>query len=267
MNDHENGTGTWRLILNRASAGAVNMARDVAILEEVAGGRCPPTLRLYGWSPPCLSLGRHQGLDAADAEFCRAHGIDIVRRPTGGRALLHHHELTYAVMAPLGQRPIPSRLQEAYRKICSALVSWCRDMGVAAELTPGEVNINLPSPASAIPCFEAPAGGEVVVAGRKLIGSAMRAHGGFMLQHGAILLDWDSELQTGSMGLEDDTGLRQLITTMADELGKPADLDELEQGLVRAFSEELGVSFQENAVTEQEQHRERELVATFHAVE
>jgi lipoate-protein ligase A len=92
----------WRLIIDGDLPGANNMARDVAILDAVAEGESPPTLRLYGWDPPCLSLGRHQGVDAADLSFCRAQGIDVVRRPTGGRALLHHLELTYSVTAPHG---------------------------------------------------------------------------------------------------------------------------------------------------------------------
>jgi lipoate-protein ligase A len=267
MEARDRNPNPWRLMVDGDVPGTINMARDVAVLEAVAGDRCPPTLRLYGWNPPCLSLGRRQGLDAADVEFCRTRGIDIVRRPTGGRALLHHHELTYAVIAPLGREPIPNPLQEAYRKICGALVRWCTGMGITAELTPGEVNINLPSPATAIPCFEAPAGGEVVVAGRKLIGSAMRAHRGAVLQHGAILLDWDSELQVGSMGLGDDSALRQAVTTIADELGKPPDRGELERRLVTAFSDELDVDFEDGTVSERETRRERELVIEFEAVE
>ena len=158
----------WRLLVDGALPGAANMACDVALLEAVAAAASPPTLRLYGWDPPCLSLGRHQGVEAADLGFCRSEGIDVIRRPTGGRALLHHLELTYAVAAPLGVRPLPRALQDAYRAICGALVQALRSLGVAAELTPGEVNLELPSPHSAVPCFEAPAGGEVVVGDRKL---------------------------------------------------------------------------------------------------
>ncbi|MGD9253963.1 MAG: hypothetical protein PVG92_08530, partial [Holophagae bacterium] len=159
---------TWRLIIDGDLAGAANMARDVAILEAVASGGSPPTLRLYGWNPPCLTLGRHQGVDAANFEFCRSNGIDIVRRPTGGRALLHHLEQTYSVVAPLGAGPLPKPLQEAYRTICRALVAAMQSLGVRAELTGGEVNLRLPGPRTTVPCFEAPAAGEVVVQGRKL---------------------------------------------------------------------------------------------------
>jgi lipoate-protein ligase A len=252
----------WRLLLNGDQPGAVNMARDSAVLEAVAAGTSPPTLRLYGWSPPCLSLGRHQGVEAADLTFCSHHGIEVVRRPTGGRALLHHLELTYALVAPLGQGPIPRRLQDSYRSICQSLVRWCRGLGIDAELTPGEINMSLPGPQSTVPCFEAAAAGEVVVAGRKLIGSAARSHRGAILQHGAILLDWDSELQAGAMGLGDDRlGLR--ITTLAEQMGGPADRSTLEKALVKAFSDELRVRFREGELTTSERERERRLASGF----
>jgi lipoate-protein ligase A len=231
----------WRLIIDGDLAGARNMARDVAMLEAVSKSQSPPTLRLYGWAPPCLTLGRHQGVEAADLDFCSAEGIDVVRRPTGGRALLHHLELTYCVVAPLGKGPLPRGLQGAYRSICDALVNAVQTFGVDAELSGGDVNLQLPGPRSKVPCFEAPAGGEVVVRGRKLIGSAMRAHGSTILQHGAILLDWDSRLQAGSMGLEDDSALRPCITTLADELESPPARTALEETVVQAFTDHFDV--------------------------
>jgi len=253
----------WRLIIDGNLQGARNMARDVAFLEAVADGEAPSTVRLYGWDPPCLSLGRHQGIEAADLKFCRAEGIDVVRRPTGGRALLHHLELTYAVIAPLNESPMPRGLQEAYRAICSALVRAVRTLGVDAELTRGEVNLQLPSPKTTIPCFEAPAGGEVVVGGRKLIGSAMRAHGGAILQHGAILLDWDARLQAGAMGLADDASLRRQVTTLRDELDRELPRAALEEALIGAFGSEFGVEFETEQPSDAERAREQKLLDSF----
>jgi len=253
----------WRLVIDGNLSGARNMARDVAMLEAVAAGEVLPALRLYGWNPPCLSLGRHQGLDAADLEFCRSEGIDVVRRPTGGRALLHHLELTYAVVAPLGRGPLPRALQDAYRLICGALVRACRALGIDAELTAGEVNLQLPGPRTTVPCFEAPASGEVVVDGRKLVGSAMRVHGGAILQHGAILLDWDGHLQAGAMGLADDSGLRPQITTLVDELDRPVSRADLTDTIVDACAEVLGVTFDPDRLTTEESTRERELATSF----
>ena len=239
------------------------MARDVAVLDAVSAGQAPPTLRLYGWDPPCLTLGRHQGVEAADLEFCRREGIDVVRRPTGGRALLHHLELTYAVVAPLGKGPIPRSLQDAYRLICSALVRAMQSLGVGAELTGGEVNLELPGPRTTVPCFEAPAGGEVVVKGRKLVGSAMRAHSGTILQHGAIVLDWDGRLQAGTMGLADDSGLRPHITTLTDELGRTPDAGDLEDRVVRGFADVLEAVFEVGSLTSGEEERAQDLQTSF----
>ncbi len=123
------------------------MARDVAILEAVSEGQSPPTLRLYGWDPPCLTLGRHQGVEAADFDFCSAEGIDVVRRPTGGRALLHHLELTYAVVAPT------VRGGDRCRAVCrtptgGSAARWCVrcDPRRRGRAHLGEVNLQLPGP-------------------------------------------------------------------------------------------------------------------------
>lgn len=253
----------WRLLLDSDRPGARNMARDSAMLEAVAASESAPAVRLYGWDPPCLSLGKHQGLDAADLAFCAREGLDVVRRPTGGRALLHHLELTYAVAAPLGSCPLPRGLQEAYRVICKVLVRACSALGVEAELTGGEVNLHLPGPRTTIPCFESPAGGEVVVRGRKLIGSAMRAHAGAMLQHGAILLDWDPRLQAGAMGLENDSGLRPHITTLNEQLGRTVAREELQETIEQAFKEALGIELEPGRMTDFELRHEQELAPWF----
>ena len=253
----------WRLLVGGNLPGARNMARDWTLLEGVAAGSGPPTIRFYGWSPPCLSLGRHQGLEAVDLGFCAHEGIDVVRRPTGGRAVLHHIELTYSVAAPLGRPPLPSGLQPAYRMLCQVLVDACRELGVAAALTEGEVNVALPGPRTTVPCFKAPAAGEVVVAGRKLVGSAMRAHGGAMLQHGSILLDWDGRLQAGAMGLANDRELRPHVTTLAEQLGRAPDLQVLSVALVRAAEVRLALRLAPGSLSPRETEREDELLPEY----
>jgi lipoate-protein ligase A len=158
---------------------------------------------------------------------------------------------------------LPHALQEAYRAICGALVAAVRELGANAELTRGEANLQLPGPRSTAPCFEAPAGGEVVVGGRKLIGSAMRAHAGTILQHGAILIDWDNELQTGAMGLSNDSDLRHQVTTLARELNRQPPRQELEITVVEAFSTELGLTLAKVTLTEGEEARSHELAPSF----
>jgi len=244
----------WRLILDAPARGAWNMAVDEALAEAVSTGLSAPALRLYRWKPPCLSLGFTQGLDVADRAFCAAHGIDVVRRPTGGRAVLHHLEQTYSVCAPLGAGPFSHDLQAAYRTICQALVAGLRSLGVPAELS-GAPGSGLIRPTEAIPCFAGPASGEVVVGGRKLLGSAMRRVGDAILQHGALLEDWDGELQAGCLGLADDASLRPAVVTLADVLGAPPAPAALVEALVAGWRAELGVTLVPSELTATERAR------------
>lgn len=256
----------WRLILDGAGGGAWNMAVDEALAEAVDRGESPPVVRLYRWDPPCLSLGASQPVAAADRAFCAARGIDLVRRPTGGRAVLHHLELTYLVAAPLGRGPFTSDLQAAYRTICLALVAGLRRLGVLAELS-GVPSQGMTRPTEAVPCFVGPASGEVVAQGRKLIGSAMRRVGDSILQHGALLEGWDPELQAGCLGLPDDSGLRPAVVTLADLLGaapRPADLT---AALAAGFEEVLGGRLAASELTAAERARGTLLVRERYAHE
>jgi lipoate-protein ligase A len=158
---------------------------------------------------------------------------------------------------------LPRALQAAYRRICQGLVTAATILGIDAELTGGEVNLQLPGPRTTVPCFEAPAGGEVVVAGRKLIGSSMRSVGGSILQHGAILLGWDSELQAGAMGLADDSGVRPHVTTFADELGREPSVSEVDAAVVSGLARALDVDLSPGEVTAAESRREDVLVSEF----
>jgi lipoate-protein ligase A len=235
--------------------GAWNMAVDEALVESVDAGRSVPVLRLYRWRPPCLSLGFAQPFEAADAEFCAANGVDVVRRPTGGRAVLHHLELTYSVLAPLGRGPFTHDLQAAYKAICRALVVGLRELGVPAELS-GEPEGEHIRPTEVIPCFIGPAAGEIVSGGRKLVGSAMRRTGGSILQHGSILEGWDGVLQAGCLGLPDDASLRRAVATLSDLLGTARPVPEvLAQAIVTGFVKTFGVSFVPSEVAPEEQAR------------
>lgn len=231
------------------------MAVDEALAEAVAAGASPAVLRLYRWSPPCLSLGASQPYEVANAGFCAAHGVQVVRRPTGGRAVLHHHELTYLVAAPLGREPLGRELQGAYAVVCRALVAALRRLGVDANLAgavPGEALIR---PTQAIPCFIGPAPGEVVAGGRKLVGSAMRRLGDSILQHGSILLGWDGALQAGCLGLGSGAELRAAVVTLAEVLGAAPPDEELAAALAAGFEEVLGAEFESGTLTGAERAR------------
>jgi lipoyl(octanoyl) transferase len=204
----------WRLVLGdgrglQPADGPTNMAIDSALLASVRAGSAP-VVRLYRWSPACLSFGRNQPARGLyDLAGAARRGIQFVRRPTGGQAVLHDVELTYAVVAPIVRIGRP---RAAYRRINEALVAGLRSLGVPAELVgaavparpdPGrEAPLQGPAPrgpaagtgpgAGPHPwteaCFRRPAPGEVVARGLKLVGSAQRSEGGVILQHGSLLM-------------------------------------------------------------------------------
>ncbi len=226
------------------------MAVDEALAQQVAAGASPPTLRFFCWRPPCLSLGFNQPYAVVDEAFCRENGVDITRRPTGGRAVLHHLELTYSVTAPLAVEPFSRELQACYRLICGALVRGLQTLGIPAQVV-SEGGLRLP-PTSAAPCFISPAAGEVVVGGRKLVGSAMRRWGDVLLQHGSLLLDWDARLQAGVLGLSSDAPLRSAVATVREVLGRVPE-GELVDALVAGFAAVLGVALVPGSLTPEEQ--------------
>lgn len=180
----------WRLLLSPPLDAATNMALDVALMRR-ARETGEAVLRVYGWSQPTLSLGRNQPARGQYDEARAARdGIAIVRRPTGGRALLHWREVTYAVAAPA---PEGGSLRESYARINGLLLDGLRRLGVDAELARPTAGAAVPSLA---PCFEEPAAGEITAGGRKLVGSAQWRDDGALLQHGSVLVDDDQPLVT-----------------------------------------------------------------------
>lgn len=174
---------SWQLLVDRARAGYENMARDQGLLD-LAEREGIAVLRLYRWDPYCLSFGRNEpALRRYDRERIIHQGLDSVRRPTGGRAVWHARELTYAVAAPVERF---GTLRDAYHDIHLTLSNALRDLGARATLARGGVRTaSLDSGA----CFASPAGGEVLVEGAKVIGSAQLRQGPAFLQHGSLLLE------------------------------------------------------------------------------
>lgn len=163
------------------------MRRDQEILAEVAAAAAPPTLRLYSWAPPALSLGRFQKTgEVVDVEACRRLGIDIVRRPTGGRAVLHDRELTYSLAIPDRRSLVPAGVVPAYRFISGALLDAFARLGVEAQLSSEKSQGAGLAPGS---CFDSPSAYELHVRGKKVVGSAQMRREGVLLQHGSILLE------------------------------------------------------------------------------
>ena len=191
----------WRLLLSGIGRGAYNMALDEALLDvcvaAVECGEMPaPTLRFYGWSPGCVSLGYTQDARRVlNFDALAAAGYEWLRRPTGGRAVLHTAEVTYSIVAPIADKQVGGSVLDAYRAISNALVAGLDALGVAAHLAPVHARAALRD-AGAV-CFDAPSAYEVVVgdanSSRKLIGSAQVRRGGCLLQQGSILLDVDAD--------------------------------------------------------------------------
>lgn len=175
----------WRLLTTPPLGAAENMALDEALLER-ARATAEAVFRVYTWAEPTLSFGRNQSArDVYDADRARNAGVSVVRRLTGGRALLHHREITYSVTAPTSAG---EPLRESYARINRLLVEGLARLGA-------RVSIAAPAdralPPSASPCFERPAEGELVIGERKLVGSAQWRDEGALLQHGSILVEDD----------------------------------------------------------------------------
>jgi lipoate-protein ligase A len=183
-------TAEWRLILTPPAPGAWNMALDEAILEAVGKNQVLPTLRLYAWDPPCLSLGFAQHVKDVDQQVLQYNGWQLVRRPTGGRAILHTDELTYSVIAPLNEPRVEGGVLESYFRLSLALRSALEDLGLPAR---ADKEYALPHGAQAAGpvCFEVPSNYEITVYGKKLVGSAQARRKEGVLQHGSLPLYGD----------------------------------------------------------------------------
>lgn len=187
----------WNFIDFEYNSPAYNMALDEALLEWHSKGLMPPTIRFYGWNPATLSLGYFQRLhDEINIEAVKDQNIGLVRRLTGGRAVLHDKELTYSVIVAENHHLMPRSVTEAYRIISSGLLEGFKELGLNAYFSvpeTAEEQEKLKNPRSAI-CFDAPSWYELVVEGRKVAGSAQTRQKGVILQHGSILIDLDQDL-------------------------------------------------------------------------
>lgn len=173
----------WRVIVDRPARGTWNMAVDEALLDAVSRRRAQPTLRLYRWTPACLSLGYFQSFAAVDVGACRSYGVTVVRRPTGGRAILHDRELTYSIALPVAALDGESGVLQSYYRLSQGLMEGLRGLGVETTLAPSLPLRDAHGPA----CFDRPSDHEILLNGRKLIGSAQVRRNGALLQHGSVL--------------------------------------------------------------------------------
>jgi lipoate-protein ligase A len=225
------------------------MAVDETLLDGYAETRVddsprPPTLRLYGWQPAALSLGRAQSAEGLrDPYALRRAGIDLVRRPSGGRAVLHEFERTYAVIGRLRTPPFAGGVLQTYDGIARALIRGLGLFGVVAQSAAAPRSAR-PTGAAAVACFASPSTHEIVVSGSKLVGSAQVRRRGAFLQHGSILLRADPE----RLGLALDATALQGFTDLERLTGGPIDVARLDRCLIDGFAGEFGAEMQQGAL-------------------
>jgi lipoate-protein ligase A len=261
---------TWRLIKSPPERGAWNMAFDEAILESVGKGVMPPTLRLYAWQPACLSLGYAQPYQEVDLARLQHFAWDVVRRPTGGRAILHTDELTYSVTGPLDEPRLVGGVLESYRRISDALLLALHLLGVPAKARENPAVTNSPNSensgsASSPPqpiCFEVPSNYEITVGEKKLIGSAQARRKEGILQHGSFPLWGDLSRITQVLAYDDETKravaaerLLKRATTLESIIKQRLSWDEVAQAFCTAFEKTLNLNLVLREPTQMELER------------
>jgi lipoate-protein ligase A len=248
---------TWRFIRSGLGTPAYNMAMDEAITVAHSEGRVPPTLRFYGWNPPTLSIGYFQKATEVDLEAVERHGIGFVRRPTGGRAVLHDQELTYSIIVAENYPGMPSGVTEAYRVLSDGLLRGFIKLGLDAQMVQLENNgeKRAVDGVTSAACFDAPSWYELVVEGRKVAGSAQMRHKGAVLQHGSILLELEVAQLFDLLRFPNDMVKQRMqksfhskaiaINALRGELGlNQVTLDEAEEAFQQGFAAGMDVEFE-----------------------
>ena len=249
----------WRLIISPPASGAWNMAVDEALLASAGAGTSPPVLRLYSWRPACLSLGLAQ--PSSDIDFTRLaeYGWDWVRRPTGGRAILHTDELTYSVTAPYTEPRLAGSVLESYLTLSNALLEALAIMGLCADVQ-NQTQTTVSRQAAAAVCFEVPSTYEITYEGRKLIGSAQARRKEGILQHGSLPLHGDLGritrvlTYTGkSARVEAEVRLHSHAATVEEALGRIVPWEEAAAAFAEAFERVLNLHLIATSLTQDEE--------------
>ncbi len=262
---------TWRLLITPPNDGATNMAIDEAMAEAAAAGEAPPTLRFYQWEPPCLSLGRNQPVAEVDRVVCARLGYDVVRRPTGGRSILHTDELTYSVTGAISEPRLAGGVLDAYLRLAEALQLALERLGLPVHKAPGSTRTG---PDVSAACFEVPSAYEITVAGKKLIGSAQSRRQGWVLQHGSLPLTGDITRVVDCLHLPaagERAALHEMLatraTTLAEVMPQPPSFDEVAQVMIEAFQATLDIDLEPGTLDPNEEARVTRLLASHYRSE
>jgi lipoyl(octanoyl) transferase len=261
---------TWRFLSSKARDPYYNMACDEAVLLAVSKGIVPPTIRFFGWDPPTLSIGYfQQARRDVDIEKLHEKGIGFVRRQTGGRAVLHDAELTYSVIVPERHPLMSTSVIEAYRTISLGLLEGFRSLGLDAEMVSlaEEQERNKFDSLGSAACFDSPSWYELVVEGRKVVGSAQLRSNAIVLQHGSILLDLDVD-QLFDILVFSNERVRERMKRAFEEravslrqlTGKVYTYEEVSEHFFRGFEKGLGVQLAEGSLTAEENEMIEQLI-------
>ena len=247
----------WRCIDTKENSGAYNMAVDETFIEAVASGESIPILRFYGWKPSCVSIGYFQRVASSiDLVFCRENGIHVVRRITGGRTVLHQKEIAYSIVIPESHEFVKGSITEAYKKISIGLLEGLKLCGIKAEFSPGILHASTSSA-----CFEASSKYEIVIGGKKLVGSAQTRKKGVVLQHGSIILDFDEAIFANCLGLSSDlrkkfiVDYKQKAASIFVDSGKNFSAEFIIEKIKKGFEEYANVNIIEDNITKLEDKR------------
>jgi len=249
----------WYFINSGACSPSFNMALDEALLDWHSEGLLPPIVRFYGWTPATLSIGYFQNVEKEiNMNAVRNHNLGFVRRPTGGRGVLHEHELTYSIIVSEDYPNMPATVTEAYRVLSEGLLIGFQKLGLDAYFSvpdTEEKKSDLKNPKSAV-CFDAPSWYELVVEGKKVAGSAQTRQKGVILQHGAILLDLDEDKLVSLFNYPSDEvkervrrGLSKKAVAINHLRETPVTIEECVDAFKEGFAEGLNVNFQPYRLT------------------
>ncbi len=236
----------WHYLDSGERTGEYNMLADEQLAADVGSGLRPPVLRFFRWKPYCISLGKHQKLSDINTEKAREDGIDVVYRPTGGRAILHAEELTYSVVFIT---ELSGTVEETYRLISEALAEGIRAFGIPAMMNPVQPDFKAlyRQPSSKL-CFSSSARHEIQVHGKKLVGSAQRRIAGAVLQHGSILVGPFHRRLPDYLNVPEPARMlmREIMEEKTTEIGRysPVSYDELKISIRDTFSRIFRIEFQ-----------------------
>lgn len=247
----------WRLLPFTCLSAPENMAIDEAIFRECRRESSAPVLRFYGWQMPAVSIGRFQDIHAEiDLEACRRLSVPVVRRPTGGKAVFHDGDLTYALAANSRRHGFPPDILGTYRRIGGCLRRGLAELGIQADMAEeGRPREDLISTAS---CFALPSRYELLVGGRKICGSAQVRSRESFLQQGSLLTGFDARRTCSLMFPVRSRGdqiawLRESVTSLGDHLDPVPDIGALCRAMQKGFETELGIRLEEDRLTRDEE--------------